>query len=351
MMKRIAAAMVLACLAAPALAQLEAAPPQQAAPAEPENLQAPPSQVLVSGKRPGPGVWKVSKDGHVMWVFGVYSPLPRDMEWDAVRVERLVAQSQALLLPPSASAKVGFWKGLTLLPQLPRLIGIQNNPDGATLHDVLPAEVYARWTVLKAKYIGEDKDKNKNKDIERQRPIFVGQRLMQAGRDKYGLSTSGVVKDKIYQIARANKLKFVASGFEIPLDNVGKAISEFKQNRLNDVACFSKTMDTMEDDIDAMRVRANAWANGNIADIEKLDFNTLDDACDEAILGSTMAQQVDQDARSMRERLRAAWLDAAEQAMAKTDAVFAVLDMKDVFDQKGYLAALQARGYTVDAPR
>jgi len=338
MIKRTAAAVVLACLALPALAQSEL-----------ENLQAPPSQVVVSGKRPGPGVWKVSKEGHVMWVFGLYSPLPRDMEWDASRVERLVAQSQAVLLPPSASAKIGFWKGLSLLPQLPRLIGIQNNPDGATLHDVLPPEVYARWTVLKAKYIGEDKDKNK--DIERQRPIFVGQRLLQAGRDKYGLSTSGVVRDKIYQIAKANKLKFYTSGFELPLDNVGKAITEFKQNRLNDVACFSKTMDTMEEDIDAMRVRANAWANGNIAEIEKLDFNTLEDACDEAILGSTMAQQVDQDARSMRERLRAAWLDAAEQAMAKNDAIFAVLDMKDVFDQKGYLAALQARGYTVEAPR
>jgi len=338
MIKRMAVAVVLACLALPALAQSEL-----------ENLQAPPSQVVVSGKRPGPGVWKVSKEGHVMWVFGLYSPLPRDMEWDASRVERLVAQSQAVLLPPSASAKIGFWKGLSLLPQLPRLIGIQNNPDGATLHDVLPPEVYARWTVLKAKYIGEDKDKNK--DIERQRPIFVGQRLLQAGRDKYGLSTSGVVRDKIYQIAKANKLKFYTSGFELPLDNVGKAITEFKQNRLNDVACFSKTMDTMEEDIDAMRVRANAWANGNIAEIEKLDFNTLEDACDEAILGSTMAQQVDQDARSMRERLRAAWLDAAEQAMAKNDAIFAVLDMKDVFDQKGYLAALQARGYTVEAPR
>lgn len=339
MMKRIAAAVVLASLALPALAQADAAQ------AGLENLQTPPSQVVVSGKRPGPGVWKVSKEGHVMWVFGLYSPLPKDMEWDAGRVERLLAQSQAVLLPPSAGARVGFWKGLTLLPQLPRLIGIQNNPDGATLHEVLPAEVYARWTVLKAKYIGEDKD------IERQRPIFVGQRLMRAGRDKYGLATSGVVSDKIYQIAKANKLKFYTSGFEIPLDNVGKAITEFKQNRLNDVACFSKTMDTMEDDIDAMRVRANAWANGNIAEIEKLDFNTLEDACDDAILGSTMAQQVDQDARSMRERLRAAWLDAAEKAMAKNEAVFAMLDMKDVFDQKGYLAALQARGYTVEAPR
>jgi hypothetical protein len=357
MSKRIACALALAWLALPALAQTRPQPdaaPAAAPAAAQQAEEAPalgdvPARIVVSGRRPGPGLWKVSKDGHVMWVFGIYSPLPKDMEWDAGRVERLLGESQAVLLPPSAEAKVGFLKGLALLPQLPRLIGIQENPDGATLHDVLPAEVYAHWTVLRAKYM-EVKDSDADRKLERLRPIFVAQRLRRAGLDKNGLSSNGDVREQIIQIAKKNKLKLTSTGFELPLDNVGKAITAFKETRLNDVACFSKTLDSLEQDIGAMRVRANAWANGNTAELQRLDFETLEEACDEAILGSAAAQ-TNPEFRSMRERLRASWLAAAEKSLAENASTFAILGMKDVFDQKAYLAALQARGYTVESPK
>jgi hypothetical protein len=310
-----------------------------------QGLQPAPAQVVVSGRRPGPGVWKVSKGNHVMWVFGVYSPLPRNIEWDAGRVERLLAQSQVLLAPPSASAHVGLFKGLTLLPQLPRLIGIQKNPDGATLQEVLPAEVYAHWTLLKEKYIGDAKD------VERLRPVFAAQRLQAAGRDKAGLANGSAVRERIFQIAKANKVKVVQSGFELKLDNVGKAITAFKEAPLNDAACLARTLDSLEQDLGALQQRADAWANGNIAEIEGLDYTTQAQACDEAILGSTAVEQTDPAFRSMHERLRATWLAAAEQAMAENASTFALLEMKDVFDPKGYLGALRAKGYTVESPK
>jgi len=362
MNKRIACALVLGALslpaAWPALAQTTAEPaappveaPQATAPQaegtalELQGLQTAPAQIVVSGRRPGPGVWKVSKGEHVMWVFGLYSPLPKNMEWDAGRVERLLSQSQVLLAPPSASAHVGFFKGLSLLPQLPRLIGIRKNPDGATLHDVLPADVYARWTVLKGRYIGSDED------VERLRPVFAAQRLQAAGRDKFGLANSSVVRDRIFQLAKANKVKVMSSGFELKLDNVGKAITEFKKTQLNDAACLARTLDSLEQDLGALQQRANAWANGNIAEIEGLDYATQAQACDEAILGSTAGEQASPEFRSIRERLRTTWLEAAEKAMAEHASTFAVLDMKDVFDPSGYLAALRASGYTVDSPK
>ena len=363
MNKRAACALYLGLLALPALAQTEAgaaataasmpaavtpvaAPAQeQAAPAALQGLEAAPAQIIVSGRRPGPGVWKVSKGNHVMWVFGVYSPLPRNMAWDAARVERLLAQSQVLLAPPSASAHVGFFKGLRLLPQLPRLIGIQKNPDGATLHDVLPAEVYARWTVLKDRYIGD------SEDVERLRPLFAAQRLQAAGRDKAGLVNGSIVRERIFQIAKANKVKVLQSGFEIELDNVGKALTAFKHTQMNDAACLARTLDSLEQDLGALQQRASAWANGDIAEIEGLDYTTQAQACDEAILGSSAAEQASPAFRAIHERLRATWLEAAEKAMAENASTFAVLEMKDVFDPRGYLGALRAKGYTVDSPR
>ncbi len=349
----IACVLMLGVLALPALAQTASDPatPPAAAPqaegASPalEGLQAAPAQIVVSGRRPGPGVWKVSKGNHVMWVFGVYPPLPKNMEWDASRVERLLSQSQALLAPPSASAHVGFFNGLRLLPQLPRLIGIQNNPDGATLQEVLPAEVYAHWTVLKDRYIGD------NEDVERLRPLFAAQRLQAAGRDKAGLVNGSIVRERIFQIAKANMVKVLQSGFELELDNVGKGITAFKKTQLNDAACLARTLDSLEQDLDALQQRASAWANGNIAEIEGLDYTTQAHACDEAILGSSAAEQASPAFRSIRERLRTAWLEAAEKAMAENASTFAVLEMKEVFDPTGYLGALRAKGYTVDSPR
>lgn len=344
MNKHTACALYLSFLTLPALAQSGATSADPAAPEAAAAQETAPATVVVEGRRPGPGVWKVSKDGHVLWVFGLYSPLPKTMDWDAGRVEHLVARSQAMLLPPSAGAHVGFWSGLKLLPQLPRLVGIRNNPDGATLHDVLPADVYAHWTVLKAKYIGEDKD------VERQRPFFVAERLMRAGYDKRGLSTSGEVQGKIMEIAKRNQVKLIPTGYEVSLDHVGDAITEFKQTRLNDAACLATTMDHLEQDLVDMQVRANAWANGAIADIQKLDFDTRDSACNDALLDSGVANS-NQDLHALRDRMRAAWLQAAEKSLADNASTFAILQMKDVFDQKGYLAALQARGYTVESPK
>src|SRR5437764_5247862 len=71
MNKHTACALYLSFLTLPALAQTGTPP------AEPPALEAvttqdvAPATVVVEGRRLGPGVWKVSKDGHVLWVFGV----------------------------------------------------------------------------------------------------------------------------------------------------------------------------------------------------------------------------------------------------------------------------------------
>ncbi|MFK3740449.1 TraB/GumN family protein [Massilia sp. TN1-12] len=349
MSKRTACALYFAVLALPALAQT-GAPPSSAEPgqeahpaaaaAAPELAEAP-TQIVVSGRRPGPGVWKVSKGEHVMWVFGIYSPLPAKMEWDASRVERLVAGSQEVLTPPGANGHVGFFRGITLLPSL---VGLKKNPDGAQLRDVVPADVYARWTGLKEKYLGDDDG------VERYRPIFAGQELRQAGMKKNGLATSVQVVKAIEDIARKNKVKVSKTGFEFDVEEPRKMIQEFKKQQMDDVACFTKTLDSIDGDLDAMRARANAWANGNIAEIRSVNFTEREDACNNAILNSSVARNNAQ-FQDMPGRLRAAWLQSAEKSLAGNASTFAILQMKDILGERGYLADLAAKGYTVESPR
>lgn len=348
MSTRTACALYFAVLALPALAQTgapasSAAPgqeAQQAADATPELTEAP-TQIVVSGRRPGPGVWKVSKGEHVMWVFGTYSPLPAKLEWDASRVERLVASSQEVLMPPGANGHVGFFRGITLLPSL---VGLKKNPDGAQLRDVVPADVYARWTGLKEKYLGDDDG------VERYRPIFAGQELRQAGMKKNGLATSVQVVKAVEDIARKNKVKVSKTGFEFDVEEPRKMIQEFKKQQMDDVACFTKTLDSIDGDLDAMRARANAWANGNISEIRSVNFTEREDACNSAILNSSVARNNAQ-FQDMPGRLRAAWLQSAEKSLAGNASTFAILHMKDILGEHGYLADLAAKGYTVESPR
>jgi uncharacterized protein YbaP (TraB family) len=299
-----------------------------------------PEQILVVGKRPGPGLWKITKDEHVLWVFGTYSPLPTNMEWRVQEVEAIVAQSQEYLLPPGARADIGFLRGLTLAPLA---IGIKNNPNGARLRDVLPPEMYARWLALKEKYIGDDDG------IERERPIFAGAELARKGLAHAGLASGREVQRKIDSIVKQNKIRMTSTSFKLEIDSPGRMIRKFKKSAMDDVTCFSKTLEALESDIDAMRVRANAWAKGDLEAIEKLNFAERESACNDAVLSSPILK--DHPAfHNLQARVRESWLAAAEKSLVANKSTFAVLPMKDLLGPNSYVAALAAKGYTVQKP-
>jgi TraB/PrgY/gumN family len=66
--------------------------------------------IVFAGRQPGPGLWKVRKGDHVLWILGTQNPLPKRMEWDSAYVQRRIAESQQVLLSPSVSfnSDMGF---------------------------------------------------------------------------------------------------------------------------------------------------------------------------------------------------------------------------------------------------
>ena len=316
-------------LAAPAWAQTEAAP----------AVVDQPSTVLVVGQRPGPGMWKISKGDHVLWVFATYSPLPVKMQWRSQQVEAIISQSQVYLSPPTLGASVGPWGGLKMLPHM---VGMRKNPGGAQLRDVVAPEVYARWRVLKAKYgVGDD--------AESERPVFAAEKLYRAGLQHAGLATSDEVSKALQALLAKNKVKVIDSHVQLDVPNPGKTLKEFKQGSVDDAACFKATIERLETDIDVMRQRANAWAKGDLSEIRKLSFADREATCQGAMVSSP-ALRDGMGLEGAERRVRKLWLEAAEHALATYPTSFAMLKLSNVLRSDYVMKQLQDRGYTVQAP-
>lgn len=342
MLKRVLPVLTLCFLSAPAWAQAEAPAAPQTTAAMPtlDNGEALPQTVLVSGSRPGPGLWKVSKGDHVMWVFGTYSPLPSKMEWRSTKVEKVIAASQEYLKAPGVSIEVG-WSGVAALPFL---VGIKKNPDGAELKNVLPPEVYARWQPLKEKYFSNDSG------VERERPTFVAGELYSRALKQAGLSGDGEVREKIGKLAEKHKLKFTDATYRVAIKDPGKAAREFKKSALDDVPCLKATIESLDTDVEAMRAHANAWANGELDEIRKLNFGDRANACIHA-LGTGSLGKNQPELKTAQETALARWLEAAVKALANNASTFTVVPIKEILNPRGVIATLQSWGYTVEPPK
>ena len=333
---RLMLVVLLAMMIAPSFAQAPVAPPaKEEIPITDLDL------MVVSGAQPGPGMWKVTKGDHVLWILGTLSPLPKKMEWQSRDVEAVIAQAQEVLSSPGVAlnVKIGFFQGLMLAP---KLIGIRKNPGGASLQQKVPADMYARWLPLKRKYIGNDHG------IETWRPLFAAIKLYDDAIAKSGLTKRSDIDSVIKAAIKRNKVKVTAPMVKLVIDDPKAAVNEFRASSMDDVECFDKTMRRLETDLDTMVARANAWAVGDIATLRQLPHANQMDACVKATTEAGFARK--RGFGDIDARVQQLWLTDAEAALAKNHVTFATLEMPELLRPGGYLASLQARGYSVEAP-
>jgi uncharacterized protein YbaP (TraB family) len=297
-------------------------------------------EVVVSGEQPGPGLWKVSRGGHVLWILGTLSPLPKRMTWRSAEVEKIVARSKEVIGQESVRPDVGFFRGITLLPSLLRA---RYNADGAMLKDILPAPLYARWLKLKLAYIGNDSG------IEKWRPMFAAIRLYQRTVDRSDLTQQNIVWPVISRAAHAHNVKITNLSVKVDVGNPRQTIRDFTQTpRAADIACLAATIDRLETDLDNMKLRANAWAVGDLATLERLPAPDQVAKCVEAF---TSGPGLQQKLNAGRDRYFDEWLTVAERALSLNDVTFATLPMSELLGANGRLAKLRSRGYEVEPPQ
>jgi len=328
-------AVVLTAVPLVSFAQSDALSQAQAAPIIDE------APVVVTGVQPGPGMWKVHKGDHTMWVLATQTPLPKKMEWVSRDVQAVLGQADEIIWTPGfvADADIGFFGKLALVPSL---LGIRKNPDGRTLQEVVPADMYARWATLKRKYLGRDGD------VEKWRPMFAAMELYQEAVDKSGMTFRGVVSPVVSEVAKARGIPITTPRVTVKIEEPRAAIKEFRKGALDDVACFDATLRRLETDLEAMAVRANAWAVGDVDTLRSLPVHDQNRTCMAAAMRTSVMRRHGAD--NFEARIEQAWLDAADKALAKNRVTFAMLSMQDVLRPDGMIAKLQAKGYEVEAP-
>jgi hypothetical protein len=319
--------------------------------------------VLVIGERPGPGLWKVTKGDHVMWVLGVQSPLARKMKRRSQQVEALIAQSQPMLGPGAVRTDYDFEGGfIDAFKTASAVSKFKKNSDEAKLSDVVSADDYAQWTRLKARFIGRDRG------VEKLRPLFAAKELEAAALKGAGFDNgkSSVVYKLVNETAKEHKVSSGMPAYQLNYHFDAKRSEVVKRASISEsdeLECFRQTLAGLENKLDLWVARANAWAVGDLEVLRQLNQSEEPLSCtyvlDVAIMASAQGLPDDKESvlqrtknnwRIASDRVRQRWLAEAEAALARNTVTFALLPMFDVVSEHGRLAALRAKGYTVAAP-
>jgi len=305
-----------------------------ALPSNSQRSQGTIDDITVTGERPGPGLWRATKDDHVLWLLGILQPLPKRMRWHSAQVEAVVAQSE-LVLPsrPSISLGVGPFAMIGLYFDWRRTA---HAPGGATLREQVPEPLYQRFESLRQAYAPDDSS------LENLRPIAAAQKLFELAVSASGLVSDDEVEKAVLRLARRHHVPIRED--QIRIEDPKGLLAELRTIPLDsELRCLEATVARLETDLPALRQRAVAWAVGDVAALRELPSATRRIACWEAVEMSSRLRGLANAARAHR----AATIEEAVSAHRQS---LVLVPVDQLLAPDGMLATLRARGFQVDEP-
>jgi len=254
-------------------------------------------------------------------------------------------------------------KGITLLPAA---FKAAKNPDRKTLKDILPAETYARWRVLKTAYIGRDND------IEKWRPFIAIEMLaeevlkkalpeLRPARVARGPSVMLVVE----KAAKQHKVKrrTMPDVERIVKSNARKILKSAYHIEIGADHCFTQGLDYLERIIEFSNQRRAVLASSVSPAPASEAAPPTRVPCEDDLIKRLRSGEIPDPAGALKvfdefelqnklslEQLDTEWIAAAEAAIAKNISSFAVIPTRAT-SASGYFAKLRDLGYTVEEPR
>lgn len=304
--------------------------------AQDRQMPAPLPEVSVITEHKGPQMWRVSRGDHAVWMLGTMAPLPRRMKWDTSDVERLLAEVQEVI-PETVGweADPGFFPSLRLYLQWRRSRLLKN---GQTLRQVLPADLYARFSALRARY------GSGAADMERLQPLLAADRLTEEAMKRSGLSTAIDVEAIVLGLAKKHHVRI--HGLLIEIQNARSLLQQTSELPIPlQSACLERVVGSLGKDLETFKARANAWALGDVQTLRSLPAPQGGGSCWQKAAGTLrpdIAQQMPQ-----------LWKSALLQALSINRVSLALLNIDALLGTQGsvgLLAQLSAAGYSIEGP-
>lgn len=285
---------------------------------------------MVTGRRPGPPLWRVTSQDSTLWVFGLVSPLPRTLKWDEASLSHLLDGAGGLLLPPTLSMSTS--NPLRALGMLRRFNAAKKLPKGVTLQSVLAPETLELWLEVAERY------GLKARRYQRLRPLFAGEALLDDALASIGLETDERLLKAIKRLAKRHDVELISADVGV---DINEGLGYFESiSPANSQACFQAVLGALDKDVAASRGRAIAWADGDAAGLAVTGAGKIHSTCRTTPLDGAGAA----DARLAS---RMSWLDSAEALLRGHEVSLAVLPVEEILSQQGLLADLKSRGYEV----
>jgi uncharacterized protein YbaP (TraB family) len=261
---------------------------QAEAPPEAQPIQ----EVVVEGQHEGPRMWKVHKGDHTLWILGTISPLPKKMIWKPDAVREVLQQTQEVI-PAWPTYGIGA-NPITAVRVFIEWRRLQKPPDNLPLRETLPPALYARVESLKNRY------DPKNKKIEGMRPMLAARELLTKVFDAAGLAVRNEVQQSVLDLARAQDVRVHQDKIKI------------------------------EDPVDVLKDVGATPLDREVACLDSV----------------STSERV----RTLIARAQDNWMIAVEDSLSRNRGTLAVQSMDRLLGEHGVLAALRARGYTVEGP-
>ncbi len=291
-------------------------------------------EIVITGERSGPRVWRISKDGHELVVFGAVSPLPKGVKWNSKTVEALVGDADLVMSTGITInfAGVGPLKLVGLLLEFRKQSKIA---DGAKLKDLLDPDLYARFSAARARYGGSATD------WETMRPLVAAARLQEKAFDQVNLKRQDLVGE-VRKIAKKKKRKWATTTLTYK-GNAKAALREaFSVADKNEIGCLKETLDRLELDLPSQRSRANAWARGDVAALRAMPEPQGRRSCADVLRGSKeLADLLDQG--------NTEWRTTLDKSVEKNASTFLVTNIDNLLFGD-FLKSYRDKGYRIEEP-
>jgi hypothetical protein len=274
----------------------------------------------------------VSSGDHVLWILGDVQPLPRKLKWRARKFERLLADSQEVILHVPQHRRLSGSDARVL-------VRTREFTGGHTLKEVISPELYERVVPVWKRF-------GSGAALDDQRPAWLITQIANGMLRELGLRQVSA-NHAVEKLARSAGV--VITRHEVPplacdWPLTGVSDEDYGPN-------LERLVGLLEDGGKGLKQLANAWSLGDIDALRQLvpQYGYLTDGSRSGPCSLAPGGQKQYEEHTARRN--DAWLALAERALLQNASTIALVPMPELFARDGYLAGLRARGYEIVEPQ